>query len=296
MLSTLYVIVIAILIILIGHFIIKNIIISNDCSVFSTKYNERDSELEKTKRELENEKALLKNLKKNILDNLNNKEEFDDKDTVIDHQIDPETKSFSAEEMMEQLRIHLNSDKGEESGDIKESNRESIGKRMVNEKAQVSRVDDVVKHNEEIANNNAVNANVSLDVNDANIQLNNNPSHQISAYDSLQNSDRLFGASLDDTENNLNSGSSMNQFFKVMSKDLPITQERDYPKNQENKVLKKENTVDPVSNERIYKTKDNQSLSKNNWEYNNEHVLNGGEIFNGISGYDGDDCENYAAL
>ena len=50
MLSTAYVIVIAILVVLIGHFIIKNIIISNDCSVFSAKYNERDSELEKQKR------------------------------------------------------------------------------------------------------------------------------------------------------------------------------------------------------------------------------------------------------
>ena len=238
MLSTLYVIVIAILIVLIGHFIIKNIIISNDCSVFSTKYNERDSELEKTKRELENEKALLKNLKKNILDNLNNKEEFDDTDTVIDHQIDPETKSFSAEEMMEQLRIHLNSDKGEESGDIKESNRESIGKRMVNEKAQVSRVDDVVKHHEEIANN-AVNANVSLDVNNADIQLNNKPSHKISAYDSFQNSERLFGASLDDTENNLNSGSSMNQFLKLCLKICRQHKKEIILENQENMVLKK---------------------------------------------------------
>ena len=48
MLSTLYVIAIAILVVLIGHFMIKNLIISQDCSVFSTKYNDRDSELEKT--------------------------------------------------------------------------------------------------------------------------------------------------------------------------------------------------------------------------------------------------------
>ena len=99
MLSTLYVIAIAVLVVLIGHFMIKNLIISNDYSVFSTKYNDRDSELEKTKRELENEKALLKNLKENILNNLNNTD-FNNTDSTIEHTIDEKSRLLNPEEML----------------------------------------------------------------------------------------------------------------------------------------------------------------------------------------------------
>ena len=58
----------------------------------------------------------------------------------------------------------------------------------------------------------------------------------------------------------------MNQFFQMISKDLPQRSRKRLKKSRKYGI-KKENTVDPVSNERIYKTNDNQSLSKNNWEY-----------------------------
>ena len=102
---------------------------------------------------------MLRNLKENIIKNLN-KEDFNNTDTVIQHQIDPETKSLSAEEMLEQLRNHLNTD--EESSEVKESNRETMEKEWLMNKHKYQELKlmtlNIMKLLLKI---NAVNANVS---------------------------------------------------------------------------------------------------------------------------------------
>ena len=70
-----------------------------------------------------------------------------------------------------------------------------------------------------LANKAAVNANVSLDVNNANVEL--GTSNGISAYDEFDNSSSLYGSSLNETENSLKAGSDMNQYFQLMTNDNP---------------------------------------------------------------------------
>lgn len=93
----------------------------------------------------------------------------------------------------------------------------------------------------------------------------------------------------------------LNSFFNVSSRESCVFTEVPTGTKTSTAPVKTPEAVDRVSRESLYLSSRNdnmvkaKTLNETTWQYDNERVMNGGELFNGISGYnDGD--SGYASV
>ena len=93
----------------------------------------------------------------------------------------------------------------------------------------------------------------------------------------------------------------LNSFFNVSSRESCVFTEVPTGSKTSTAPVKEPEAVDRVSRESLYLSSRNdnmvkaKTLNETTWQYDNERVMNGGELFNGISGYnDGD--SGYASV
>ena len=80
-----------------------------------------------------------------------------------------------------------------------------------------------------------------------------------------------------------------------------ISKDEAYPSSWPSKVTRKSKTImkpqifDKQTETRLYVNESMDGLSKDNWKYSDESVMNGARIYNNVSAYD-DDYSQFAAL
>ncbi len=93
----------------------------------------------------------------------------------------------------------------------------------------------------------------------------------------------------------------LNSFFNVQRKEACVFKEVPTGTRVQTEMVKTPELVDKVSNETLYLSNRNDNMVKaktvenTNWQYDNEKVMNGGELFNGVSGYNDMDS-GYASV
>ena len=93
----------------------------------------------------------------------------------------------------------------------------------------------------------------------------------------------------------------LNSFFDVQRKEACVFQEVPTGTRVQTEMVKTPELVDKVSHETLYLSNRNDNMVKaktvenTSWQYDNEKVMNGGELFNGISGYNDMDS-GYASV
>ncbi len=93
----------------------------------------------------------------------------------------------------------------------------------------------------------------------------------------------------------------LNSFFQVQRNEACVFTEVPTGTKTNTVPVKMPEVVDKVSRESLYLSSRNdnmvkaQTLEKATWKYDNERVMNGGELFNGVSGYNDMD-DGYASV